>query len=161
MIDRFIRIISRLLLAASAIALALMVAILSWQVFARYVLDYSPAWAEQTALMLMIWLTFLGTASGIAEGFHIRIVEGVANLPETWKKRVVQLANLLIILAALLIVWLGILLAQATWGNAVPTLPLTRGMVYLVIPFSGALIAVFALDKLLRGEEISGSQASA
>ncbi|WP_170235011.1 TRAP transporter small permease [Croceicoccus sediminis] len=161
MAERILRAISRTLLMASALALASMMAILTWQVFARYVLGNSPAWAEQTALVLMIWMTFLGTASGIADGFHIRIVEGVMSLREPWRKRAVQTANLLIILAGILILVLGSNLVGTTWGNAVPTLPLSRGMVYLVIPVSGALMAVFAMQKLIRGEQIEGSAGSA
>lgn len=159
--DRVLKDISRVLLLASALALALMMAILTWQVFARYVLGSSPAWAEQTALILMIWMTFLGTASGIAEGFHIRIVEGVISLHQPWRKCAVQVANLLIVLAGLLILFLGAELVGTTWNNAVPTLPLTRGMAYLVIPASGGLMALFAVQKLLRGEEIEGSAGSA
>jgi len=159
--DRILKGISHALLFASALALALMMAILTWQVFARYVLGSSPAWAEQTALLLMIWVTFLGTASGIAEGFHIRIVEGVTSLKQPWRKRAVQVANLLIILAGILIFALGSQLVGTTWTNTVPTLPLTRGMVYLVIPASGALMALFAAQKLIRGEEIEGSAGSA
>ena len=161
MLDRVTRVVSRVLLWASAVSLALMVGILTWQVFSRYVLDSSPAWAEQSALVLMIWMTFLGTASGIAEGFHIRIVEGVNSLAHPWRARAIGFANILIILAGLLVLVLGWQLVSATWNNAVPTLPLTRGMVYLVIPASGALMALFALEKLIKGEEIAGSAGSA
>ena len=38
-----------------------------------------------------------------------------------------------------------------------PTLPLTRGMVYLVIPLSGLMITGFAILHLRRGEETGGS----
>ncbi|MEL1251130.1 TRAP transporter small permease [Aurantiacibacter gilvus] len=161
MAERAISLISRGLLLMSALALALMMAILTWQVFSRYLLGDSPAWAEQAALILMIWMTFLGSASGIADGFHIRIVEGVTSLPQPWRSRAVKVANLLIILAGIMILILGSELVGATWTNAVPTLPVTRGMVYLVIPFSGALMAAFALQRLLRGEEIVGSAGSA
>ena len=161
MLERFSQAISRVLLRASALSLALMVAILTWQVFSRYVLGASPAWAEQGALILMIWMTFLGTASGVAEGFHVRIVEGVLRLEQPWQARAIGFANLLIVLAGILMLVLGSQLVVATWGNAVPTLPVSRGMVYLVIPFSGALTAVFAAQKLLRGEPIDGSASSA
>lgn len=161
MIERAIRFTSRVLLLSSALSLALMVTILTWQVFSRYLLDTSPAWAEQAALLLMIWMTFLGTASGIADGFHIRIVEGVTSLPQPWRAGAVSIANLLIILAGILFLVLGSQLVGATWNNTVPTLPLTRGMVYLVIPASGLLMALFAFEKLVRGEEITGSAGSA
>ena len=111
MVDRLVRIASRALLAASAIALALMMGILCWQVLARYLFDASPAWAEQSALLLMIWMTFLGTASGVADGFHIRIAEGIESLPANWRLPAVQLANALIIVTGLLMLVYGLILA--------------------------------------------------
>ena len=53
--------------------LMVMTAIIGWQVFARYVLNASPAWAEQAALLLMIWYVLFAAAAGVREGFHIRI----------------------------------------------------------------------------------------
>ena len=44
--------------------LLLMTGIVAWQVFARYVLNASPAWAEQAALLLMIWYVFFAAAAG-------------------------------------------------------------------------------------------------
>lgn len=153
--------VSRVLLIVAALCLALMMGVLCWQVVSRYMLGSSPAWAEQFALLLMIWMTFLGTAAGIADGFHIRVAEGVASLPPKWSSRAVALANGLAIVSGLLIAWAGAGLVAETWSNAVPTLPLTRGMVYLVIPVCGAMIAVFATGHLLRGEDAGGSRGSA
>lgn len=156
-----LRLLSRVLLALAATCLALMMGVLCWQVLARYLLGSSPAWAEQTALLLMIWMTFLGSAAGIADGFHIRVAEGVANLPPHWSARAVRLANLLTVMSGLLIAWFGVMLVGETWQNAVPTLPLTRGAAYSVIPLSGLLIAVFAAVHLVRGEDAGGSRGSA
>lgn len=152
MLDRLCGYASRVLLAASAAALAAMVTILTWQVFARYVLGSSPAWAEQAALLLMIWMTFLGTAAGIGMGFHIRIVEGIAVLPAKWQRRMIRLAHVVTLFAGVLMAWIGAELVSATWTNSVPTLPLTRGMVYTVIPLAGAITVIFTLQKLARGE---------
>lgn len=153
--------ISRLLLMSSATCLALMMGVLCWQVLSRYLLGFSLAWAEQFALLLMIWMTFLGTAAGVADGFHIRVAEGVSSLPERWSKRVVALANALAAVAGLLIAWVGAGLVSETWSNEVPTLPLSRGMVYLVIPLCGIMMAAFALSHLFRGDDAGGSRGSA
>lgn len=161
MVDRLVRITSGTLLAASAVALALMMGILCWQVLARYLFDASPAWAEQSALLLMIWMTFLGTASGVADGFHIRIAEGIESLPANWRLPAVQLANGLIIVTGLLMLIYGLILVAETWTNIVPTLPLTRGMVYSVIPASGLLVIFFALHHMVRRQAIEGSRGSA
>lgn len=152
MADRLMRTIAALLTAMAAVAIAAMMTILTWQVVARYALGASPPWAEQAALVLMIWMTFLGAAAGIADGFHIRIVEGISMLPDRWRGPVVRLSDTMILVAGVAITWFGLQLVESTWGNTVPTLPVSRGMVYSVIPVSGALMALFALRNLWRSE---------
>ncbi|HWM28732.1 MAG TPA: TRAP transporter small permease subunit, partial [Woeseiaceae bacterium] len=51
----------------AGIGLLLMTLIIGWQVFARYVLNDSPAWAEQAALLLMIWYVMFAAAAGVRE----------------------------------------------------------------------------------------------
>jgi TRAP-type C4-dicarboxylate transport system permease small subunit len=46
------RMISRATLMLAGVGLLAMTGIIGWQVFARYVLNASPAWAEQAALVL-------------------------------------------------------------------------------------------------------------
>ncbi|KCZ93375.1 TRAP transporter small permease [Hyphomonas johnsonii] len=132
-------------LVFGGVGLVLMTLILFWQVFARYVLNSSPAWTEQVAMVLTIWFVFLGAASGVHESFHIRIAEGVDSMSPAWERRVRLLANAITIAFGFsLVVW-GSALVMRTWGNAVPALPITRGMVYLVIPVSGLLMSAFAI----------------
>lgn len=135
---------SRLLVLAGSLGLAGMAIVLCWQVFARYVLHASPAWSEQAALVLTLWFVFLGAAAGVYEEFHIRIAEGVQRMAPGSAYIARQAANVCVALFGLGLLWWGLELVERTWGNGVPTLPLSRGMVYLVIPFSGAMISLFA-----------------
>jgi TRAP-type C4-dicarboxylate transport system permease small subunit len=140
----------------SALFLAVMTVILCWQVVARYVLGNSPAWAEQIALVLIIWSVFLGSSAGVGLGFHVRISEGV----ERMSPRIARFADLgsqlLIVVFGLLLLFWGIQLVFATWQNAVPTLPFSRGAAYMVIPLSGLLIALFGVSHLLQGRKPGG-----
>lgn len=137
--------VSRVSLAVASIGLVAMTAILCWQVFARYVLDASPAWSEQASLVLMMWFVFLGAASGVWEGRHIRIEEGVTRMNPRLRRWAHLLANVAVLLLGLeLLIW-GSEMVVHTWDNHVPTLPLTRGMVNLVIPVFGGLMALFSL----------------
>ena len=51
----------------AGIGLLIMTAIIAMQVFARYVLNDSPAWAEQAALLLMIWCAVSAPPQGAAQ----------------------------------------------------------------------------------------------
>ena len=66
----------------SSFGLLLMTGIVVVQVFARYVLNDSPVWAEQAALLLMIWYVFIAAAAGVREGFHIRIAVIAESFPQ-------------------------------------------------------------------------------
>lgn len=150
--------LNRALINAASIGLALMALILCWQVFSRYVLNSSPAWSEQLALVLTIWFVFLGAVAGIFEGFHIRIEEGVNRLPENVGHRVRVFAECVVLVFSVLLAVQGQQLVVATWGHAVPTLPLNQGQVYMVIPLAGALMlfaTVLRLRRLLAGGGVS------
>jgi TRAP-type C4-dicarboxylate transport system permease small subunit len=141
----------------SAAGLVLMTLIMAWQVFARYVLNASPAWAEQAALLLMIWFVMFAAAAGVREGFHIRI--GV--LADNLEGRAGMLMRLLAhgvvgLFGIAMAVW-GAEIVQETWRHVIPTLGISRGFAYLPIAINGVLIFGFALEQgiaELRGRAV-------
>jgi TRAP-type C4-dicarboxylate transport system permease small subunit len=134
----------------AGVGLMLMTAIIAWQVFARYVLNDSPAWGEQAALLLMIWYVMLAAAAGVREGFHIRITILAEAAPEK-SRRIINLASHIVVgLFGLAMVWWGIDLARETWRHVIPTLGLSRGYAYVPIPISGLLIFGFALEHVIN-----------
>jgi len=149
---------SRALLMVGAGGLVLMTAIIGWQVFGRYVLNSSPSWSEQASLTLMIWYVSLAAAAGVYEGFHIRIAFLESIAPPVVRKSM-RVAGTVVVGACglALAIWGGKLVA-ATWGHVIPTLGLPRGVAYLCLPISGALIFLFAAEKAL--EEIALENAS-
>lgn len=142
----------------AGLGLMLMTAIIAWQVFARYVLNDSPAWGEQAALLLMIWYVMFAAAAGVREGFHIRISVFADNLPPKLRRIVNLLSHAIVGLFGLAMVWWGIELVRETWQHVIPTLGLSRGFAYVPIPAAGLLIFGFALEHViadLRKREVS------
>lgn len=129
--------------------LIVMSAIIGWQVFARYVLNASPAWAEQAALLLMIWYVLFAAAAGVREQFHIRITVFADALPEGGRKAAALAAHSAVALFGAAMVWWGSELVHATWSHVIPTLGLPRGMAYLPIPAAGLLIVAFSLEHVI------------
>jgi len=141
---------SRGLTLLSAIGLILMTLIVGWQVFGRYVLNQSPDWSEQAALALMIWYICLAGAAGVHENFHIRIVFLEQKASPKLKKLMGLTSHGVTFLIGLAMGVFGLQLVMQTWSHAVPTLAVTRGMVYLAIPIGGFLIALFSLTHFLK-----------
>lgn len=149
------------LVRISAAGLVLMTLIIGWQVFGRYVLNSTPSWSEQASLALMIWYVSLAAAAGVREGFHIRIValeNAVGPKARFWMR---ILSNVVVgACGVAMLVWGGQLVAK-TWSHVIPSLGLPRGLAYLGLPISGALMALFSLERVfevLAGETINDEE---
>jgi len=144
------RLTSRMALYLSYAGLIGMTAIISWQVFARYILNAAPSWTEQAALLLMLWFILFAAAAGVREGFHIRLVM----LEETLspgRKRALRLFSHGVVMAfGTAMAWSGGELAVATFRHTIPTLGVTRALAYLPIASAGALIVIYALEHIIR-----------
>lgn len=141
---------SAILLYAGAAGLILMTAIIGWQVFGRFVLNDSPSWAEQAALVLMIWYVFFAAAAGIREGFHIRIVALESAVPARVRRAMRFTAHMIVgACGVALAIWGGELVVR-TWSHVIPTLGLPRGVAYLPLPLSGVLILLFTIERLIE-----------
>jgi TRAP-type C4-dicarboxylate transport system permease small subunit len=141
---------STFLIHAGAAGLVLMTAIIGWQVFGRYVMGSSPSWAEQAALILMIWYVFFAAAAGVREGFHIRILALQSAVQPRTAAKMRMAAHLVVAGCGIALVIWGSELVERTWTHVIPTLFLPRGLAYLALPLSGALMTLFVLELLLE-----------
>lgn len=152
--------ISDWLARLGAFGLVVMTAVVGWQVFGRFILDASPSWTEQSALLLMIWYVLFAAAAGVREGFHIRIAllddligeQGVTNLH--------RIINVLVALMGLAIAVYGAQLLWAVRDHVIPSLGLSRWVAYAPLPISGLLMAVFAVENMVRPPSDDGLEDS-
>lgn len=150
MLANVTRIAADLLVKAAAFGLVLMTVIVGWQVFGRYVLNSTPSWSEQAALTLMIWYVALAAAAGVRQGFHIRIVALEEAAPPAVRKWMQVTSNTIVgLCGAAMFIWGGELVLR-TWSHVVPSLGIPRGLTYLALPISGALMVLFAFEQVLE-----------
>jgi TRAP-type C4-dicarboxylate transport system permease small subunit len=123
-----------------------MTLIITVQVFGRYVLNASPVWAEQAALLILIWCVFIAAAAGIREGFHIRIAAVVDRLPNRLRGPTNLVSNTVVAFFGAAMIVFGVELASATWHHVIPTLGIPRGFAYIPISVSGVLITLFSIE---------------
>ena len=60
-------------LVIAGVQLVTLISIFGWLVWGRYVLNDTPTWVEQLALLLVVWITFLGAAAGVWNKSHLSI----------------------------------------------------------------------------------------
>lgn len=125
-----------------------MTAIIGWQVFGRFVLDSSPSWSEQTAMVLMIWYVFLAAAAGVWERFHIRIEILEQRLSPAGMRRLRIGIHGLIAAFGLIFAIYGALLVWDVRIHVIPSLGISRSFAYLPIPFAGLLMTIFSIGRI-------------
>ena len=144
---------------AGAVGLLLMTLVIGWQVFGRFVLDSSPSWSEQTALVLMIWYVFLAAAAGVWERFHIRIELLELTFSESARRRLRIAIHLLVAVFGLVFCVYGGMIAWLVRDHVIPSLGVSRSLAYIPIPLAGALMAWFSIQRIrVRLAETRGAR---
>jgi len=135
---------------ASLVGMAL---VEGWQVFARYVLNDSPSWTEPVASLLMSTVMMVGAAVGTRSDAHFGFFIAVEGAPRLMRRTLLAIARLLAAaIGAMLAVWGGELLLDS-WSVPMAGAPLPQGMVFLPFCVGGALIAVFAIERLVTSPD--------
>ena len=150
----FIEPIDKTLRIGLAVLMTAMVASVVWQVLSRYLFVVPAAWTEELARFLLIWIGMLGAAYAYRQGSHLGIDLLANKLTERGKQRLHSVVHVVCLLfAASVLVVGGGLLMSMTWElkqySAAMGLPIAY--VYSVIPASGVLICLFAVDAIVHG----------
>lgn len=139
----------RAALVVAGVALVLMVVIVAWAVFGRFVLNDTPAWAEQVAMLLLGWVILGAAAVGVRENTHMGFDVLRDVLPAPAARFAQVLSDLVVGAFGGGMFWFGVELASGVWDATLPTTGLPGGVQYLPIVAGGALIALFAAERLL------------
>lgn len=142
------------------LAVVLLIALIlcvQWQVIGRYVFNDTPTWAENLALLLVLFVTAFGVAVGVRDAGHIGLESLVGLLPESWQRRIAYLVHMLVGLFGALMVHGGWLWASLKWNEKKAMLPVPDGIDYVPVIIAGALIVLFSLEHLValwRGQTV-------
>ena len=157
MFTRFCAAVSRLSLMLAVIGLIAVILCVQWQVIGRYVFNDTPTWAENLALLLVLFVTAFGLAVGVRDAGHIGLESLVMMLPEKWQRRVELLIHALVAVFGARMVQSGWMWANAKWAEKKPMLPLPDGIDYVPVVIAGVLIVLFSIEHIvaiLRGQTV-------
>lgn len=128
----------------ASVALVVLVATFGWLVFGRYVLNVTPTWVEQLALMLVCYIAFLGAASGVREDTHLGVSLFRDMLPVSLQKIVIiTIDGLLAAFGAIMFI-AGVELMKFGWDSLIPMLDVPESFRTLAITTCGGLIVLHA-----------------
>jgi len=130
-------------------ALVAMALVEGWQVFARYVLNDSPSWTEPVASLLMSTVMMVGAAVGTRNDAHFGFFIAVEAAPPPMRRILLTIGRLLAAgIGLMLAIWGGELLIDS-WAVPMAGAPLPQGLVFLPFCVGGALITLFAIERVM------------
>lgn len=136
--------ISGLCLLAASVCLVVLVVVFGWLVFGRYVLNNTPTWVEQLSLLLVIAITFLGSATLMHEDRHLGVTFMRDALPRRLSLSIRLVGDTVLTVFGVVMAVVCSELVAFSWGNKLPMLGLPEGLRSVPAMICGALIAVFA-----------------
>ncbi len=138
--------------ALGAIVAALVLVVL-WGVATRFVLADPSQWTEETARLLMIWLTMIGAAVADYRREHLGVDYVVAKFDPTAQRLVMVVAELCVVAfaAAAMVYGGGLLMTRLLdVGQVTPALGIRMGWVYAAIPIGGLAIVLAGIERIAR-----------
>jgi len=138
--------------ALTAIVAALVLIVL-WGVAARFLFDAPSWWTEESARLLLIWLTMLGAPVALARHEHLGLEVFVETLDPATRRRVAIFSEVVVIVFSLtVLLYGGGVLVNETLraGQSTPALGVPMGYAYLAAPIGGLGLVLVGVERLWR-----------
>ena len=151
-VDQLLGHVRSLCLLVASVALVTLIVTFGWLVIGRYLLNSTPTWVEQLALLLICYIAFLGAAAGLYENTHIGVTLFRDLLPKTIQKVVIISIDLLMAGFGFVMLMAGLELMEFGWATLLPMLNIPESIRTAAITSLGGLTMLFAgLRALTRG----------
>lgn len=149
-IDRIIDFLYDVIQWVCVICLAGQVVVVSYAVFGRFVLNSTPAWSDEIARVLMVWMSLLAASLAVKDDTHVRI----AIFDKIFGPRGIKIRDtifaLLNIFFCSVLFWKGIDLISQTTRTKLPGSGLPSSILYASICVGGLAMAIMLLYRLWR-----------
>lgn len=137
--------------------LLMIVVVVAYQVFGRYVLNDSPTWAESLALVLILYVTLIGAAVGVRDAGHLGMESLLVLVPEKIRHKIEIGIHGLVAAFGVAMLYNGFVLGHSVAGYKIANLDLSEAVRYVPLALSGAMIVLFSIEHvvaLLTGREV-------
>ena len=148
-LDRVLDAVAWLCKVVTGTGLVVLTLIFGWLVYGRYVLNATPTWVEQVALLLVMLITFIGAAVGVHEGTHLSVTFFRVALPRQIRRLVVAFCHVVLGGFGAVMMWQSTKLAIFKWDSLIPLIDVPEGVRAIPIAVCGGLMVVFSIGNLL------------
>jgi TRAP-type C4-dicarboxylate transport system permease small subunit len=157
LIDGYYRLLNLLLV----VTVAVLVVPVTIQILSRHT-DLIPAWiwTEEMARFLFVWMIMIGSMVGIRDGSHFD-VDLWPELPPRANALLRIVADLFVLVMALVFIWYGIRFVQFGWDQTSELAELPMVWIFAAWPMAGFTWVVFLGERFLANLGILAGRAEA
>ena len=130
--------------------------LVTFQVFARYVLNDTPPWSEELCRYLFVWVSFLGACVAMRRAAHLGVDSLVVRLPAGVREVLRHAVTALVAVFVGLLVWQGAALVPAMAGQRSPSMGISLQWVFMAIPVAAVVMLALQLRALARAWSAPG-----
>jgi len=118
------------------------------QIVARFILLVSIPWTDELARYLMIWASFVGLGVAYRKRELICVAFFREKLPLHLLRVVLLISDLLCSVFAIVIVIYGVILCFQNLAQASPSMRISLGIIYSIVPLGCLLFLLFAFESV-------------
>ncbi|HEX7025833.1 MAG TPA: TRAP transporter small permease [Gammaproteobacteria bacterium] len=144
--------IDKVLIPVLGALMAGLVIVVTWQVFSRYLLRAPSSYTEEIARFMLIWIGLLGAAYTYRTKMHLGLDLFTAKLTGAARMWAELFSALCVAGFAVIVMILGgVQLVSLIWElkQSSAALGIQVAFIYSVIPLTGAIITLYAVDAAL------------
>ena len=138
--------------------LGFLVAMIFLSVLSRYIFNFSLAWSEEMASLLFVWLTLLGSVTGIQKRSHMAIGFLLEKMPPSKRRGMSVYIHGAVLFFLVFMIWKGIEIFSATVKDYSAVLRIPIGLYYLSLPLCGFLMLLYTSRDIFQLLRVSGRE---
>ena len=159
-LQRVLEKLANVVIYIAVAALLGLVVVQGWQVFARYVINDSPSWTEPVTLLLLSTTMSMGAAAGVYTNRHFGFFLLAEQMHPLVKRLIDALVPLIVGTIGGFLAWWGWVLWLDGLHIKTAGANLPQSVNYLPLSIGGALMALFALNRLLLSLRVGAGTAA-
>lgn len=149
-VERILDFVAWICMLFAGISLVVLIVIFGWLVFGRYVMNDTPTWVEQAALLLIAYISFIGAAVGVRNNAHLNIDFIREALPRVPRDIMRSISDLVVIVFGVFMAWQGYVLVVQNTRRMIPMIDLSEAWRAAPVLIGGALIVVFCAFNIVK-----------
>jgi TRAP-type C4-dicarboxylate transport system permease small subunit len=148
--QRGLDLLAQIATALASVMIVVLIVIFGWLVYGRYILNATPTWVEQAALLMVVWITFLGAAVGVRRKTHLSVDFIRDALPGPLRGAALIIASCALLFFGAMLAWQGYVMFDRTARRDIPLIGISEGWRAVPVIIGGTMIFLFSLDDLAR-----------